>query len=389
MIRGLALAVIAATTFAANDICSAADTGFDDADQNALVCYAGTFLTKMLGELNASPALGASRKTQQHVRVHLLPYLGGVDAIAALKTDIPQNSNCTICYNDSNTFDGLTWVRTQVPSVQLAKFDAMDICYMHLADAVMGMLPKGPDGVFLVPVADPNTTTPFVQTVSMFKTLFKAQAGGTSFCPKGTADTSQIHRFYREPSPAVGKHWNNSDDDMPMPMPTWVDSCDVQQTGLTNPDEAAVMCYVANFLQWMLCELSQSVPKGQARKTEEHVRIHLLPYLGSEAVINALNTDHPSDPNCTACYNDPPTATHVESWTTGVPAKQLAAFKKLNVCYAPMTDYIMQALPKDEHGFYLVPPLAPDTPFSLTLKIMKGIFAESNARACPSPVSSQ
>jgi hypothetical protein len=335
----------------------------------------------MLGELNQSPALGATRKTQQHVRVHLLPYLGGADKIAALKTDIPQDANCTACYNDSDTYDGLTWVRTQVPASQLVAYDKLDMCYMRLADALISMIPKSKDGVFLVPVADPNTTSPFVQTVSMFKKLFRSQAGNISFCPPSTTSNAQFHR---EPifSRSVGRHWNNSDDDMPMPMPTWVNSCSVTTTGLTDPDQLAVMCYVANFLQWMLCELSQSVPKGQARKTEEHVRIHLLPYLGSEPVINALNFDSPSDPNCTVCYHDPPTATHVESWTTAVPAEQLAAFKALKVCYAAMTDFIMQALPKDERGFFLVPPTKPDTPFSLTLKIVKDIFAKTSARGC-------
>ena len=70
-------------------------------------------------------------------------------------------------------------LRKTVPAPQLASFDAMDVCYYPLVDQILDMLPKTPDRVFLVPVKDPETTTPFVQTVALFKALFKANKGKT------------------------------------------------------------------------------------------------------------------------------------------------------------------------------------------------------------------
>ena len=73
----------------------------------------------------------------------------------------------------------------------------------------------------------------------------------------------------------------------------------------------------------MLGELSQSEPLGEARKTEEHVRIHLLPYLGGSAAIKALLTDKPSDPNCTVCYADKWTSGNVTTWLPTYAVQQL------------------------------------------------------------------
>jgi hypothetical protein len=41
--RAILSAVVVAMALATNDICSAADTGFADSEQLAIVCYAGSF----------------------------------------------------------------------------------------------------------------------------------------------------------------------------------------------------------------------------------------------------------------------------------------------------------------------------------------------------------
>merc|ERR1711871_1393170 len=92
------------------DLCNPTQTGMDGSAA-AITCYGGVFLTKMLAELNQSPPLGAARKTQQHVRWHLLPYLGGAEALSTLKTDSPRDSNCTACVTDEATFEGLSALR--------------------------------------------------------------------------------------------------------------------------------------------------------------------------------------------------------------------------------------------------------------------------------------
>ena len=66
----LFLALLGVVATAVDDICSSADTGLVDPQQLAIACYAGTFLVKMLAELNAGPALGPTRKTQQHGTVY-------------------------------------------------------------------------------------------------------------------------------------------------------------------------------------------------------------------------------------------------------------------------------------------------------------------------------
>jgi hypothetical protein len=105
----LILLVLAPATASATEPspCDQKDTGFTDPVQSAIVCYAGTFLVKMLEELNS----GGS-KTVQHVRVHLLPYLGGMEALTALLDDDMDNGECSVCYGASKaTHDGLLGLR--------------------------------------------------------------------------------------------------------------------------------------------------------------------------------------------------------------------------------------------------------------------------------------
>ena len=46
----LTLTAVVALSTSTNDVCSMHDTGITDASEFAVVCYAGTFLVKMLGE---------------------------------------------------------------------------------------------------------------------------------------------------------------------------------------------------------------------------------------------------------------------------------------------------------------------------------------------------
>lgn len=91
-------------------------------DSQAVACYTGNFLAKMLGELNAG-----NNKTVEHVRVHLLPYLGGVATLAALRTDSPDTPTCTVCYADNATADGLTQLRNLLTPEQLASYDNLKV----------------------------------------------------------------------------------------------------------------------------------------------------------------------------------------------------------------------------------------------------------------------
>ena len=57
----LALGTAALRNNDTRDICSSADTGFLGTE-HAIACYAGTFLVKMLDELNAGPPLGPRKR---------------------------------------------------------------------------------------------------------------------------------------------------------------------------------------------------------------------------------------------------------------------------------------------------------------------------------------
>jgi len=147
------------------DICSSSDTGFHD-QQQAVVCYAGNFLTKMLGELD-----GGQAKSVEHVRVHLLPYLGGIPTLQALKTDQPGNASCTVCYTDLPTSTGLTGLRNSLTDAQLKAYDSLNVCYAILTERVLGKLPQTKDGIW-ISRSIPFPTNPFGQTVELFKSLF-------------------------------------------------------------------------------------------------------------------------------------------------------------------------------------------------------------------------
>ena len=151
----------------------------------------------------------------------------------------------------------------------------------------------------------------------------------------------------------------------------------------------------------MLLELTVSPPLGAARKTEQYVRTHLTPYLGGNITTALTANDTLGDPNCTVCWADPACTVHQLAWVdtpccydTGLPGwdegvcpESISNFRHgrdpffgLAPCYAPFTNYIMEALPKV--GKWLVPPRFPDTPYTLSVKIVKGIFLRYGASGC-------
>jgi hypothetical protein len=84
----------------AQSICNSSDVPFVK-DELAVACYGGNFLVKMLSELNSGNA-----KTVNHVRVHLLPYMGGIPTLNDLRKDNPDDPECSVCYTDVNAAQG-------------------------------------------------------------------------------------------------------------------------------------------------------------------------------------------------------------------------------------------------------------------------------------------
>mmetsp|Transcript_31346 Transcript_31346/g.76467 ORF Transcript_31346/g.76467 Transcript_31346/m.76467 type:complete len:187 (-) Transcript_31346:225-785(-) len=155
-----------------SDICDAAQTTLVG-DQQAVTCYTGNFLTKMLGELNAG-----QNKTAEHVRVHLLPYLGGKMTLEALQSDDPDDPTCKVCYTDVPTSQGLTGLRNSLTEDQISGYDSINVCYARLTDAIMDALPKSYCGVWLKPLAN---VQPFDQVVKMMQKIFETH--DPSLCP--------------------------------------------------------------------------------------------------------------------------------------------------------------------------------------------------------------
>mmetsp|Transcript_30004 Transcript_30004/g.41542 ORF Transcript_30004/g.41542 Transcript_30004/m.41542 type:complete len:655 (+) Transcript_30004:104-2068(+) len=160
---------------AIKDVCDASKTGFKDSEQ-AIVCYAGSFLVKMISELN-----GGETKSAQHVRVHLLPYLGGERTITALSSDTPDDPKCTVCYKAPEVAAGLTALRASVEGAKV--YNDMGVCYSTLTDRILNELPKDKDGVMLVS-HHMFHDNPLRQVIGMFRALFVNHAYDTKSCRK-------------------------------------------------------------------------------------------------------------------------------------------------------------------------------------------------------------
>ena len=105
---------------------------------DAVLCYAGTFYTKMLSELN-----GGNAKSPEHVHVHLLPYLAGEKGLKELQHgQSPDDATCSICYEDEGAAKGLMSLRESIDAAALKGYDMLDICVYELTAAIVALTPK-------------------------------------------------------------------------------------------------------------------------------------------------------------------------------------------------------------------------------------------------------
>merc|ERR1711871_1102048 len=132
-------------------------------------------MSKMMWELTICPPLGWCRKTEEHVRMHFTPYVGGAGPTAAVAYDSAENATCSACYNDPVCavhqakwlkapccWDNSTTPRCAPALASLKAFadarriyDRLQPCYVPLADAFIEGLPKV--GHWLVAPEAPET----------------------------------------------------------------------------------------------------------------------------------------------------------------------------------------------------------------------------------------
>lgn len=280
------------------------------------------------------------------------------------------------------TADRLTGLRGQVPAKMLEVYDALDVCYMDLSNAIMNQLPTDRSGEYLAPLH--KSVSPFQQTRDIFRRIFRQ-----SRTPVGVDLFLHCQEW-----PDVSDLVYPTRTDV-----TWVDPCDYNNHGIDDPKEAAAFCYVAHFMQVMLTELTMSAPLGPATKTQQHVWTHFTPFCGSNATTFALYTDDLEDATCTACYNRTLSADHFvvtlntpgcltksppfcDAHTTSVQAYQDAkkVWDEMDVCYVPWSNFFMESLPRLDR--FLLPPRAPETPFTTTLRITREFVRKHGVRGC-------
>ena len=127
---------------------------------DAVLCYAGTFMSKMLSELNSGDK-SSSAKSPEHVHLHLQPYLGGQDALTQLLkgNENADNATCFVCYEDTGAANGLMQLRETVSVAALKAYDAIDVCVYDLAAAIVISIPKEQGGRLLKPLPPPTSTS--------------------------------------------------------------------------------------------------------------------------------------------------------------------------------------------------------------------------------------
>lgn len=253
---------------------------------------------------------------------------------------------------------------------------------MDLATEIMDRLPTDEMGTYLVPPG--HESTPFQFVRDLLEGLFRSggrEAGLRRFleCPEWP-DVSNLTYPVRTDT-------------------TYVDPCNYNNHGIDDPEEAAAFCYLGSFMQVMLSELTQSPPLGETTKTQQHVWTHMTPWCGSNATTYVLETDNLENETCVSCYNRTITYNHFMEtltlpgcYTKSPPlcsesnanvqayldAKKI--WDGLDVCYVPWSNYFMEALPR--MGRFLLPPRAPETPFSASLRITREIVQRHGVRGC-------
>merc|ERR1719359_24326 len=188
------------------DVCDPKNHGLTDASEAAVFCYVASFMSKMMWELTLCPPLGWCRKTEEHVRIHFTPYMGGPAVTKRVSTDKPSDPNCTACYTDplcaqhqanwlekpccydNSTTPRCTADKAPVDEFLKARevFDSLKICYVPFANYFMEMLPK--IGHWLVAPEAPET--PFTKALSITKSIFRrAGVRGCGLPPRVPAAT--------------------------------------------------------------------------------------------------------------------------------------------------------------------------------------------------------
>ncbi|KAK3233013.1 hypothetical protein CYMTET_56668 [Cymbomonas tetramitiformis] len=199
------------------DICDPSVSHFEKAEHQAIACYAGKFLLKMLTEV-----IAGETKSVSHVRAHLLPYLGGTKTLDALKTDKADDPTCTVCYSDTGYYpptqipepcswkpnvlrvcnppygavvysfqkctdasEGLTSLRNELSAEQLKAYDDLNVCYPVLTERILRRLPTTEDGVNLQPHPFFKEAVP--QVLTLFRPMLHDMEFTDNSCKKARA----------------------------------------------------------------------------------------------------------------------------------------------------------------------------------------------------------
>ncbi|KAK3233012.1 hypothetical protein CYMTET_56668 [Cymbomonas tetramitiformis] len=162
------------------DICDPSVSHFEKAEHQAIACYAGKFLLKMLTEV-----IAGETKSVSHVRAHLLPYLGGTKTLDALKTDKADDPTCTVCYSDTDASEGLTSLRNELSAEQLKAYDDLNVCYPVLTERILRRLPTTEDGVNLQPHPFFKEAVP--QVLTLFRPMLHDMEFTDNSCKKARA----------------------------------------------------------------------------------------------------------------------------------------------------------------------------------------------------------
>ena len=129
---------------------------------DALLCYAGTFMSKMLSELNSvDNTSNSNAKSPEHVHTHLMPFLGGELALSQLLkgNENADNATCYVCFEDADAANGLMQLREMVPDAARKAYDAMHVCVYDLAAAIVISIPKEQGGRLLKPLPPPSSSS--------------------------------------------------------------------------------------------------------------------------------------------------------------------------------------------------------------------------------------
>lgn len=189
------------------DVCDPKVNGLTDPVEQGVFCYLASFMSKMMWELTICPPLGPCRKTEEHVRMHFTPYVGGAGPTAAVFTDDIENATCSACYNDTVCaphqqrwlqepccYDNSTTpqCKPELASKEVflkarQVFDSLNVCYVPLANYFMEGLPK--IGHWLVAPEAPET--PMTAALRISKDIWRKH--GIDACGgRSTGDENMV-----------------------------------------------------------------------------------------------------------------------------------------------------------------------------------------------------